>query len=315
MVTVARATLIGSLLASFGSCSAFAVQPPPSFVARSSAITSPLYMSGGAADVPELKPPAALYAGAVAAGVAKASKSWADIFTLGIASGCHIAFGAYLALAVGGACPGIAAENPGLQKIIFGAFGLPFGLIMTLVSGGELFTGNTALVGAAAMEGKVSAKDLAKNWIASYAGNFVGSLLLAYLAFKSGTLGNGPASVALATAKSSLPFDVAFVRGILCNWLVCMAVYMASGASSLAGKMVAVWFPISAFVALGLDHSIANMFIIPLGIMRGADITYKTMIVKNLIPVTLGNIVGGLLCVMAPFGTTMGGWFKEKKEE
>lgn len=315
MVTVARATLIGSLLASFGSCSAFAVQPPPSFVTRSSAITSPLYMSGGAADVPDLKPPAALYAGAVAAGVAKASKSWADIFQLGIVSGCHIAFGAYLALAVGGACPGIAAENPGLQKIIFGAFGLPFGLIMTLVSGGELFTGNTALVGAAAMEGKVSPKDLTKNWVASYAGNFVGSLLLAYLAFKSGTLGNGPASVALATAKSSLPFDVAFVRGILCNWLVCMAVYMASGASSLAGKMVAVWFPISAFVALGLDHSIANMFIIPLGIMRGADITYKTMFVKNLIPVTLGNIVGGLLCVMAPFGTTMGSWFKEKKEE
>jgi len=315
MVVVARATLIGSLLASFGGCSAFAVQPPPSFVARSSATTTPLlHMSGGAADVPELKPPAALYAGAVAAGVAKASKSWGDIFTLGIASGCHIAFGAYLALTVGGACPEIAATNPGLQKIIFGAFGLPFGLIMTLVSGGELFTGNTALVGAAAIEGKVSTKDLIKNWVASYAGNFVGSLLLAYLAFKSGTLGNGHASVAIATAKSSLPFDVAFVRGILCNWLVCMAVYMASGASSLAGKMVAVWFPISAFVALGLDHSIANMFLIPLGIMRGADVTYKTMIIKNLIPVTLGNIVGGLLCVMAPFGTTMGSWFKKKEE-
>jgi len=278
--------------------------------------------SGGAAGpdassapAPELKPPPAIYAGAVAAGVAKASKSWSDTFKLGIVSGCHIAFGAYLAIAVGGACPGIAAENPGLQKMIFGAFGLPFGLIMTLVTGGELFTGNTALVGAAVMEGKVSKKDLAKNWIASYFGNFVGSLLLAYLAFKSGTLGSGPASVAIATGKANLPFDVAFVRGILCNWLVCMAVYMASGASSLAGKMVAVWFPISAFVALGLDHSIANMFIIPLGIMRGADVTYKMMIVNNLIPVTLGNIVGGLLCVMAPFGTTMGSWGKKKKEE
>jgi formate/nitrite transporter len=170
-------------------------------------------------------------------------------------------------------------------KIIFGAFGLPFGLIMTLVTGGELFTGNTALVTAALMEGKTTKTDLVKNWVSSYAGNFVGSILLAYLAYRSGTLGNAPASkcnvnfsfvtfnaesnqsssfigVAIATAKCSLPFETAFVRGILCNWLVCMAVYMASGCASLAGKMVAVWFPISAFVALGLDHSVANMFIV-----------------------------------------------------
>jgi formate/nitrite transporter FocA (FNT family) len=125
---------------------------------------------------------------------------------------------------------------------------------MTLVTGGELFTGNTAVVTAAYMEGEIELKDLIKNWVNSYAGNFVGSLLLAYLAFKSGTLAGGPASVAIATAKSNLPWDVAFVRGILCNWLVCMAVYMASGCSTMIGKMTAVWFPISAFVALGLDH-------------------------------------------------------------
>ena len=118
-------------------------------------------------------------------------------------------------------------------------------------------------------------------------------------------------NVAIATAKSSLPWDVAFVRGILCNWLVCMAVDMASGCATMIGKMTAVWFPISAFVALGLDHSIANMFIIPLGILRGADITIKQMFLKNLIPVTLGNIVGGALCVMAPFGMTFGNWGKK----
>lgn len=197
--------------------------------------------------------------------------------------------------------------------MILGAFGLPFGLIMTLVTGGELFTGNTALVTSALAEGKTTTKNLTKNWVASYLGNFVGSLILAYLAFKSGTLGGGPAAAAIATAKCSLAFDVAFVRGILCNWLVCMAVYMASGCSTMVGKMTAVWFPISAFVALGLDHSVANMFIIPLGMMRGADITIKAMFVKNLIPVTLGNIVGGALCVMAPFGTTMGKWFQKKE--
>lgn len=193
-----------------------------------------------------------------------------------------------------------------------GAFGLPFGLIMTLVTGGELFTGNTALVTAAYKEGKIGAKDLTKNWISSYAGNFVGSLVLAYLVYKSGTLGNGPGAVAIATGKCSLPWDVAFVRGILCNWLVCMGVYMASGCSSMAGKMTAVWFPISAFVALGLDHSVANMFIIPLGMLRGAEITVGQFLMKNLIPVTLGNILGGALCVMAPFGTTFGSWGKKK---
>jgi len=191
---------------------------------------------------------------------------------------------------------------------------LPFGLIMTLVTGAELFTGNTALVGAAYMEGKTSRNNLVKNWVSSYMGNFVGSLILAYLAFKSGTLGAGPAAAALATAKCSLPFEVAFIRGILCNWLVCMAVYMASGTSSMIGKMTAVWFPISSFVALGLDHSIANMFIIPLGMLRGAEVTLLDFLLKNLLPVTLGNIVGGLVCVMGPFGTSFGNWFKKKDE-
>ena len=184
---------------------------------------------------------------------------------------------------------------------------------MTLVTGGELFTGNTALVTAAYKEGEISAKDLAKSWIFSYVGNFVGSVLLAWLAYKSGTLGNGPAAAAIASAKCSMPWDVAFVRGILCNWLVCMAVYMASGCVTMTGKMTAVWFPISAFVALGLDHSVANMFIIPLGMLRGADISIAQMFLKSLIPVTLGNIIGGAVCAMAPFGLTFGNWGKKHK--
>lgn len=183
---------------------------------------------------------------------------------------------------------------------------------MTLVTGGELFTGNTALVTASAMEGKTTPAELTKSWVASYAGNFVGSLILAYLAFKSGTLGTAPASAAIATAKCALSFETAFVRGILCNWLVCMAVYMASGCASLAGKMVAVWFPISAFVALGFDHSVANMFIIPLGMMRGANVSISDFLVKNLLPVTLGNIVGGALCVMGIYGSAFGKWFQKK---
>jgi len=166
------------------------------------------------------------------------------------------------------------------------------GLLMTIVTGGELFTGNTALVTAAVMEGKSSWKDLVKSWSASFTGNFVGSILLAYLAFQSGTLGNGPAAVAIATGKCSLSWQTAFVRGLLCNWLIGMSVYMASGCASIAGKTIAVWFPVSAFVALGLDNSVANMFLIPLGMMRGAQVTIPQFLLKNLIPVTLGNIVG-----------------------
>jgi formate/nitrite transporter len=308
-----RSALLLCLLAA--SSSAFAVQDAPvAFSARQTALRMSSGGSTAVSAIPaDLKPPATLYEGAVAAGAAKAKGSFSKIFKLGIVSGCHIGFGAYLAITVGGNCPGLAATNPGLQKIVLGAFGLPFGLIMTLVTGGELFTGNTALIPAAVMEGKATKKDMMKNWVASYLGNFVGSLFLAYLVFKSGTLGAAPGAVNMAMAKCSMPFDVAFVRGILCNWLVCMAVYMASGCSSMVGKMTAVWFPISAFVALGLDHSVANMFMIPLAMLRGAEITVSQLFLKNLIPVTLGNIVGGSLCVMMPFGTTFGKWFDKKE--
>ena len=253
-----------------------------------------------------LAPPPAGYEGAVAAGEKKANMPTSKIFNLGVLSGCHIGFGAFLMLSVGGACPGLAATNPGLKAIVSGLFGLPFGLMMTLLSGAELFTGNTALVTMAVLEGKADKGQLAKSWGASYAGNFVGSLILAYLAFMGATLAGGGASVPVAMAKTSMPFKVAFVRGILCNWLVCMAVYLASMAKDAAGKMVPILFCISAFIALGLEHSVANMFIIPLGIFNGAAVTWGSFLMKNLLPVTLGNIVGGAVCVAMGFSLAYG---------
>ena len=219
---------------------------------------------------PELRPPKSMYSNVVDISVGKAALSPLKTFLLGVLSGCHIAFGAFLVLAVGGACPAIANANPGVKQILSGAFGLPFGLLMTLLAGGELFTGNTAFLTTGVVEKKVDWKDLLKNWIFSYAGNFVGAMMLAKLAFLAGTLGDGPAAVATAVAKTSLSSETLFVRGLLCNWLVSMAVYMASGCSSAASKAIVIFFPISAFVALGLEHSVANMFLIPLGIMRGA---------------------------------------------
>ena len=151
-----------------------------------------------------------------------------------------------------------------------------------------------------------AAHRLIKSWSVSYTGNFVGSLALAALVAAGGTLVGGGASVGAAVAKTSLPFKTALVRGILCNWLVCMAVWMASMAKDLPGKIVAIWFPISAFVAMGLEHSVANMFIVPLGILSGAAVTWKAFLLKNLLPVTLGNIVGGAVCVAAGFQTVYG---------
>ena len=175
--------------------------------------------------------------GAVAAGTKKANMPAGKIFGLGVLSGCHIGFGAFLMLSVGGACGGlVAAGNPGLKMIISGAFGLPVGLFMTLMTGAELFTGNTALVTMATLEGKADAGQLAKSWVTSWVGNLVGSVGFAYLVFLGGTLASGGASVPVAMAKTSLSFKQAFVRGILCNWLVCMAVYIASFAKDLTGN-------------------------------------------------------------------------------
>ena len=152
--------------------------------------------------------------------------------------------------------------------MILGAFGLPFGLFMTILSGAELFTGNTALVTMAYLNDKASKEQLAKSWGYSYAGNFVGSVALAALVVAGGTLSASAAPAAIAAAKTSMAFKTALIRGVLCNWLVCMAVYLASHARDVGGKMVAIWFPISAFVAMGLEHSVANMFLVPLAIMQ-----------------------------------------------
>eukprot|EP01036_Dinobryon_divergens_P027781 gene27781-36608_t len=271
-------------------------------------------ISSSPQDVLDLRAPPDMYKSAALLGAKKASLSVQKIFILSILSGIHIGFGAFLVLSVGAACPEIAKTNPGLQKILMGAFGLPFGLMMTVVGGGELFTGNTAMVTAAVLEGKASFKDLLKNWGVSYAGNLLGSLLMALLVFFGGTLGVGPAAAATAVSKTSLPFLQAFIRGMLCNWLVCMAVYMSAGASSLTSKMVAIFFPISAFIALGLEHSVANMFLIPLGILRGAGVSVSDFLLKNLLPVTLGNIFGGAFCVAGLYSSVYG-TPREKKND
>jgi formate transporter len=259
---------------------------------------------------PSPQTPAAALQTAQALGAAKAAAPAGKIFLLAVVAGAYIGIGALLSLLVGGAMPGLAASNPGLQRILFGLFGLPFGLTLVVAAGGELFTGNTALVTAAVLAKRASFAGLLRNWAVSFLGNFVGALLLVWLVTASGVL-VGPSAattLALARSKTSLTFSAAFARGVICNWLVCVAVWLASSAQGVASKFVAIALPVSAFVAMGFDHSVANMFIIPMAMSLRASpsLSASSFLLGNLLPVTLGNIVGGALLVAGAYHMAYG---------
>ncbi|GIL76707.1 hypothetical protein Vretimale_8821, partial [Volvox reticuliferus] len=255
---------------------------------------------------PGVLPPAAAYNNIVNLGVAKASIPIWKTLLMGVMAGCYISFGGFLAVTTAGMCAGLGITNPVLTRLAMGAL-FPFGLLITLVCGAELFTGNTALLTAAVLEKKAEIKDLAKNWIWSYIGNLVGSLMMVALVVGSGLLASSPVAANMAAAKTSIPFGQALVRGVLCNWLVCSAVWMASAAASLPGKMLAAYLPVMAFIALGLEHSVANMFFCSLGIVQGAPISWVDFILKNLLPVTLGNVIAGAVCMAGMYALCYGG--------
>eukprot|EP00198_Chlamydomonas_reinhardtii_P007362 XP_001696698.1 high affinity nitrite transporter [Chlamydomonas reinhardtii] len=258
-----------------------------------------------AAPAPGVLPPAAAFNAIVAAGAAKAAMPAWKTFLMGIMAGCYISFGGFMAVTAATMCAGLGATNPILTRLVMGAL-FPFGLLITLVCGAELYTGNTALVTAAVAEGKATPKDLAKNWFWSYAGNAVGSLLMVGLVAATGLLATSPVAANMAVAKSALPFGQALVRGLLCNWLVCSAVWMAAAATSLPGKALAAYLPVMAFITLGLEHSVANMFFCSLGIVQGAPVSWGAFLTNNLLPVTLGNTLAGVLCMAAAYCACFG---------
>ena len=247
-------------------------------------------------------------------GIAKASLPTLPLLALSILAGAFIAFGAMLFTVVmthHGLGFGIARLIGGL------AFSL--GLILVVVGGAELFTGNVLLAMGWA-DRKISTAALLRNWSIAYFGNFVGAVGMAILAHRAGlTLLDGGAvgatAIKLAQAKVALPFWPAFFKGILCNALVCLAVWLCFAARGVADKILAIVFPITAFVTLGFEHSIANMYFVPMGMLAATDggataglggVVRNWMpgaavgialdiagMIRNLVPVTLGNIVGG----------------------
>ena len=224
-------------------------------------------------------------------GVRKATLPVVQTVALGLLAGAFIAFGAmFFTLVMTGTQLGF---GPGR---LLGGVAFSLGLVLVVVGGAELFTGNNLVVMAWAAR-KITTAQLARNWTLVYAANLVGALGTALMVLWSGVLelGGGVAQTAIAIAqgKVALGFTEAFFRGILCNVLVCLAVWLCFAAHDVAGKVLAIILPISAFVALGFEHSVANMYLIPIAMLAGAESVTVAGFLANLVPVTLGNIVGG----------------------
>ena len=268
--------------------------------------------------------PAEIMESFIGVGQKKAGFSVVQQVVLGILAGVFIAFaseGSNVAIHT--------IESVGLGKALAGAL-FATGLMLVIVAGGELFTGNCLMIVALA-ERKISLPSMLRSWLFVYIGNFIGSLLLAYFINRSGQLGFsngmlGGFTVKLAAYKTGLSFEKAFFMGILCNWLVCLAVWMAAAAGDIAGKLLAIFFPIWLFITSGFEHSIANMYYIPAGILAKnnpvfaeqaiklgagagelANLNWSSLFVNNLLPVTLGNVLGGAFFVGFIY------WFTYKK--
>jgi formate/nitrite transporter len=244
-------------------------------------------------------------------GVGKATSPWLTVFVLGILAGAYIGFGGLLSTSV---TFDLAAKvGIGLTKIVAGsAFSL--GLMLVVIAGAELFTGNNLMI-SSVMAGEISFSTMMKRWGVVFLANFIGSILLACIFYFSGlwkTGGGalGDAAVGIAFKKVSLGFGEALIRGIGCNWLVCLAVWMALAARQTIGKIFAIFFPIMGFVAIGFEHCVANMYFIPSGIFLNSwagiaapagfspeALGWISFLLKNLLPVTIGNIIGGAVFV------------------
>jgi formate/nitrite transporter len=259
-------------------------------------------------------PPAETAAAVVTAGERVLTQPLSRTLVLSLLAGFYIAFGAQLATVV----TSDAATHLGLGvSRLLGGSVFSLGLMLVVVCGAELFTGNSLLT-KAALQGRIPWGKLAENWGVVILGNFAGSLLFAWMMTETGLWQGGRIgehAVGIAATKCQLPFWPAFVRGILCNWLVCLAVFMATAARDVAGKMLACYAPIMAFVASGFEHSVANMYFIPAGLFidralgqQTSGLTWGNFFIGNLLPVTLGNIFGGVVFVAFAY------WFVHLKE-
>lgn len=256
--------------------------------------------------------------GNINAGVTKAERPLGQMIMMGIMAGAFIA--------LGGACSNVAVHgiaDVGLSRTLAGAI-FPVGLMLIVLVGGELFTGN-CLIAMAVLDRKTTPGKMVRNLVTVYCSNLVGALIIDFLIFFSGQLnysggGLGAYTIKVALAKVTIQPGAAVVSGILCNMLVCLAILMAGAAKDVAGKVWAIFFPICAFVIGGFEHCVANMFYIPAGILAASRPEYAAKAeelygittqqcaeltavgsLRNLIPVTVGNVLGGAFFIGAMY--------------
>lgn len=244
--------------------------------------------------------PAEAYQALAAKGEYNANASVAKTLFSATLGGAYVGMGAMLSLAVAGNSPDLGAADPGLYKFLFGAL-FPVNLLLALQCGGQLYTGNTANMMAAVCEGKANVGDMARSWSLSWIGNFIGCTGFAIACKYAGVLegGAGQLATSILATKTSYELGPLFVKAMFCNWLVCLAVYLSMQAKDMGGKYLSIWLPVSCFVSIGFEHSVANMFLLPAGLMSCHDISIQTAFFHNLLPVTVGNAVSGSLFVGA----------------
>lgn len=225
----------------------------------------------------------------------KANLSFFQMILLGIFAGIFIGLGAHADITI---IQTLEKFDIGFAKFM-GAAVFPVGLMLVVLAGAELFTGNNLMI-LGLMDKKITIKQILKNWSLVYIGNFIGSVLLALAIYKTGLYNSESMIVKaneIANSKVSLSFDESFMRAILCNMIVALTIWVSTAAKYVIGKVFAIWFPIMLFVLSGFEHSVANMYFIPIGKFTGLDISWTQIWVKNLIPVTIGNIIGGGIIV------------------
>lgn len=261
------------------------------------------------------------------AGVTKAAMGWRNTLLLSILAGAFISMGAIFATTV---TSGVGQQLPYGVVRLLGGLVFCLGLILVIIGGAELFTGNNLII-MAWSSGKVSTSKLLQNWVIVYIGNFIGSLMTVLLMlhskqymFNNGSVGLNALNI--AAAKCSLGFTAAIVLGIMCNALVCMAVWLCFSARTTTDRILCIIFPVTAFVAAGFEHCVANMYFIPIGLLvkstappefwtaigKSGDnysvLTWNNFFLNNLLPVSIGNIIGGVVLVGMVY------WFVYKRK-
>lgn len=273
------------------------------------------------------KPPVEIAKNACTAAIAKGNMSVKAMLVMGFLAGVYIAFGGFMMTTV--TQDATQFTGVGISKLL-GGLVFAVGLMLVIVGGAELFTGN-CLMPIGVLSGCVPFGKVAKNWAVVYVANLIGSVFLAWMIYNTGlaTGATGANALKIAVAKVNIPFTAALLRGILCNWLVVMAVWMSFSAMDIIGKYICCLIPVSAFVAMGFEHSVANMYFIALGMFVKGDAATVELAAQapeklanltiagywgNIIPVTIGNMIGGILFVAVLYYIVFADTLSEAKQ-